>query len=135
MRKLIVIMLLSVSVSAFAQGSISWEAGMNISNNSFSNMHPRVSIDGSGNPMVIWGRMSDQSVFFSKLNGTSFTAPVKLNPPSLTVATASWMGPDIASKGDTVYVVVKQTPKHQILVIFIYFVLSMVVIHFQNLFE
>lgn len=111
MRKLIVIMLLSVSVSAFAQGSISWEAGMNVSNNSFSNMHPRVSIDGSGNPMVIWGRMSDQSVFFSKWNGTSFTVPVKLNPPSLTIATASWMGPDIASKGDTVYVVVKQTPE------------------------
>ncbi|MBI3258071.1 MAG: T9SS type A sorting domain-containing protein, partial [Ignavibacteriae bacterium] len=68
--------------------------------------------DGSGNPMVIWGRMSDESVFFSRWTGTSFSTPVKLNPTGFTVATASWMGPDIASKGDTVYVVVKQTPEN-----------------------
>lgn len=39
-----------------------------------------------------------------------FTSPVKLND-TLTVASATWMGPDIASHGDTVYVVMKQTPE------------------------
>lgn len=73
-------------------------------------MHPRMSLDASGNPLVIWGRMSDESVFFSQWNGTMFTTPIKLNG-TLTVAGASWMGADIASHGDTVYVVMKQTPE------------------------
>ncbi len=60
---------------------------------------------------MIWGRMSGEAVFFSKWNGTGFNAPVKLNPTWFKIATASWMGPDIASNGDTVYVVVKRTPE------------------------
>jgi hypothetical protein len=83
---------------------------MNISTNTYSNMHPRMTLDRSGNPLVIWGRMSDESVFFSKWNGTMFTTPVKLNG-TLTVASATWMGSDIASHGDTIYVVMKETPE------------------------
>ncbi len=74
-------------------------------------MHPRMALDGAGNPMVIWGKMSDESIFFSKWNGTAFTTPVKINPTGFKAATASWMGPDIASKGDTVYVVFKRAPE------------------------
>ena len=74
-------------------------------------MHPRITMDGLGNPFVIWGRLSDASVFFSKWTGTAFTTPVKLNPTWLKVAAASWMGPDIASKGDTIYIVVKRIPE------------------------
>lgn len=84
---------------------------MNISTNTYGNMHPRITLDGAGNPLVVWGRMSDESVFFSRWNGTMFTTPVKLNPSWMKVATASWMGPNIASKGDTVYVVVKRSPE------------------------
>ncbi len=111
MKKILLIIFASISTIAFAQNNITWNMGMNISTNTYGNMHPRMALDGAGNPMVIWGRMSDESVFFSKWNGTMFTVPVKLNPSWLTVATAGWMGPDIASKGDTVYVVVKRTPE------------------------
>jgi len=55
--------------------------------------------------------MSDEAVLFSRWDGTTFTTPVKLNPTWFTIASASWMGPDIASHGDTVYVVVKRTPE------------------------
>ena len=100
------------SIFASAQSGITWGMmGMDIANSSHDNMQPRIAVDGSGNPLVIWGRMSDESVFFSRWNGTAFTAPVKLNPSGMTVATASWMGPDIAAKGDTVYVVFRQTPE------------------------
>src|SRR5437773_2094840 len=102
-----VILLLTIS----AQSQITWNMGMNMASSSYSNMHPRIVVDGSGNPLVIWGRMSDESVYFSRWNSSAFTTPVKLNPSWLTVATASWMGPDIASHGDTVYVVMKQTPE------------------------
>ena len=94
-----------------ANAQIAWTSGINISTNTFSNERPQIALDRAGNPMVIWGRMSDESVFFSKWNGTLFSPPIKLNPSWLTVATADWMGPAIAAHGDTVYVVVKRTPE------------------------
>lgn len=111
MKKLLTIIFLCINTIAFAQSGITWQTGLNIANNTHGNMHPRMAIDGTGNPIIIWGRMSDASVFFSKWNGSVFSAPMKLNPSWMTVATTSWMGPDIASKGDTVYVVMKQTPE------------------------
>ena len=99
------------SLLGSAQTKIAWNMGMNISTNTYSNMHPRISLDGKGNPLVIWGRMTDEALLFSRWNGTAFTTPVKLNPSWLKIATASWMGPDIASKGDTVYIVMKRTPE------------------------
>jgi hypothetical protein len=111
MEKFVLFFFLCSSIVASAQGSITWNMGMNLATSDHGNMHPRITLDGAGNPLVIWGRMSDESVFFSRWNGTTFIAPVKLNPSWLKIATASWMGPDIASKGDTVYVVVKQTPE------------------------
>ena len=94
-----------------AQSQITWSSAMDISASTFSNMLPRMALDRAGNPLVIWGRMSDQSIFFSRWTGSSFTTPVKLNPSSMTVTITSWMGPDIASKGDTVYVVLRQSPE------------------------
>lgn len=111
MKKILVVILCLASIVVKSQNKIVWNTGTNISTNSFGNMHPRLTIDRAGNPLVIWGRMSDQALLFSRWNGTGFTTPVKLNPNWLTVATAGWMGPDIASKGDTVYIVMKRTPE------------------------
>lgn len=112
MKQFILLFFLFTCVISYSQSKISWNNTLNLASNNYSNNHPRISLDGSGNPLVIWGRSSDESVFFSKWNGTTFTTPVKLNPSWLTVATASWMGPDIASKGDTIYVVMKRTPEN-----------------------
>ncbi len=111
MKKILLILFVSTSLLSFSQKSITWGMGTNISTNTYGNMHPRMTLDRSGDPLVVWGRMSDGSVMFSRWNGTMFSTPVKLNPSWLTVATAGWMGPDIASYGDTVYVVVKRTPE------------------------
>ncbi len=111
MKKTLLIIFVSTSLLAFSQKPITWGMGMNISNNTYGNIHPRMTLDGAGNPLVIWSRMSDGAVFLSRWNGSMFSTPVKLNPSWLPAATASWMGPDIASKGDTVYVVMKRTPE------------------------
>lgn len=103
--------LLLSTITLYSQGSVTWSAPMDIAQNSYDNLHPRVVVDGSGNPLVIWGRASDESVFIARWNGTSFTMPVKVNPSGYNVATQSWMGPDIAAQGDTVFVVVKRTPE------------------------
>lgn len=102
--------LLAIVFCVSLNAQITWSMGMNISTNTYSNMHPRMTLDRSGNPLVIWGRMSDASVFFSRWSGTMFTTPVKLNG-TLSVAAASWMGADIASHGDTIFVVMKEIPE------------------------
>lgn len=100
-----------MTLQLWSQSGITWVSANNISTSQYGNMHPRISHDRQGNPLVVWGRMSDEAVMFTKWNGSQFITPVKLNPSWMTVATASWMGPDIASFGDTVYVVVKRTPE------------------------
>ncbi|MBK9269993.1 MAG: T9SS type A sorting domain-containing protein [Saprospiraceae bacterium] len=95
-----------------AQNEINWNPAIDLANSQFGNAHPRVAIDGSGNAILVWGRMSDQSVMFSRWTGNNFSTPAKLNPSGLTVASANWMGPEIASKGDTIYIVVKRTPEN-----------------------
>jgi hypothetical protein len=111
MKLITILLLITAPILLSAQSGITWNMGMNISTNNFGNYHPRITLDGSGNPMVIWGRFADKSVYFTRWNGTAFTTPVRLNPMGMDVATASWMGPSIASKGDTVYVVVKRAPE------------------------
>ncbi|MDF2438674.1 MAG: hypothetical protein K0Q95_3050 [Bacteroidota bacterium] len=111
MKNILLLFFVLFSFTLSAQNGISWSPAINVASSAYDNMHPRIVTDRSGDPLVIWGRGSDESVFFSKWNGTGFTMPMKVNSPGLTVATQSWMGPDIAAKGDTVYVVMKQTPE------------------------
>src|SRR5256885_15309548 len=101
MKKIFTLSLLAFSINVIAQSGITWTSGSNIAASALGNMHPRIALDGSGNPLVIWGNMTDQSVQFSTSNGTTFNAPMQLNPAWLTIATGSWMGPQIASHGDT----------------------------------
>jgi hypothetical protein len=103
--------LIAITLCIATNAQITWNMGMNISINANGNLHPRITLDRLGNPLVVWGKLSDESVYFSKWNGTMFTTPVKLNPPWMTIATASWQSADIASHGDTVYVIVKRTPE------------------------
>ncbi len=111
MKYFLFFIIVSIATFASAQSSVSWNTPMNIASNSFSNQHPRMSLDGKGNPMVIWGNYTDQSVYFSRWTGGTFSVPVRINPNWMTVATAGWMGPDISSKGDTAYIVVKRAPE------------------------
>src|SRR5690242_7919380 len=110
MKKSLTFLFITLSLNVLSQSGITWNAGMNISSSADGNEHPRIAVNGSGNPLVIWhgaGR-----AMFSRWNGTSFVSPFRLNQdPVSSVAGASWMGPDIASHGDTVYAVFKQTPE------------------------
>lgn len=90
---------------------VTWSSEVNVSMAMDGNLHPRIVTDVSGNPMIIWGKGLSNECKFSKWNGTTFTSPVTINIPAIPVFTTSWAGPDIASKGDTVYIVIKQTPE------------------------
>lgn len=94
-----------------AYSQITWEPSKEIASTSFGNNRPRIVTNRAGEPIVIWGKSSD--IYLSRLEGETFTSPLKLNPNGVTIASANWMGPDIASHGDTVYVVFKQTPEDE----------------------
>jgi hypothetical protein len=108
--KSILLLFLFVSINCLSQ-TITWSSAMNIAPSSEGNLRPRIAIDASGNPMVIWGKSSSMECKFSKWNGSMFTAPVNVNPSSMMLFTAAWAGPEIASKGDTVYIVIKASPE------------------------
>src|SRR6187399_144931 len=98
-----------IFISILADAQITWNMAMDVAGSSFGNMHPRIVTNASGDPLILWNH--SMNAMFSRWNGTGFTTPVALNPAPLMVAGASWMGPDIAAKGDTVYVVFKQMPE------------------------
>lgn len=109
MKKIITLLSSVVLLNISAQSQITWTMGMNLNTSSSGNDRPRVVMNAAGNPLVLWGHTS--RAMFSRWNGTTFTTPVMLNPMTMTIAEANWMGPDIASHGDTIYVVFKQTPE------------------------
>lgn len=88
---------------------VTWDQTVAVASSSFGNNRPRIVTNGSGYPLILWGKSTD--AMFARWDGSSFTQPVKLNPNGVTIATATWMGPEIAAHGDTVYVVYKQTPE------------------------
>ncbi len=109
MKRTIGLLFILFSLKISAQSGITWGMGMNVSTSASGNDHPRIALDRSGNPLLVWHHSS--RAMFSRWNGTSFTTPVMLNPMNITIAGVSWFGPDIASHGDTVYVVYKQSPE------------------------
>ena len=110
MRQLLTTLFItSLSASAFAQ-TISWGTPVSIySVGASHNNHPRIALNRSGDPYVIFGQ-TDTRVYFSKWSGSAFTAPAVVSG-SLTVFSQAWAGPDLAASGDTVYVTMKATPE------------------------
>lgn len=111
MKKILLSIILISATFAHAQNGISWGMGMNVASNSHGNLHPRMALDRARNPMMVWGRMSDNGIMFSRWTGTAFSMPKKINPTGFLAAAATWMGPDIAAHGDTVYIVFKRAPE------------------------
>ena len=108
MSKLILTILM-VFMLTFLNAQIIWDDQINIGPSSAGNHHPRIVLDASGNPLVVW--TNHDRLMYSRWNGTSFETPKSLNPPGMNIAGASWMGPQIAAHGDTVYIVFKEIPE------------------------
>lgn len=108
MRSLIYI-LLSFPLPLIAQTGINWNDPIIVSDEMTGYSHPRIVLDGNENAVVIWG--DDEDVHISRQEGMYFSAAQMLDPMGMSIFTASWAGPDIASKGDTIYVVFKENPE------------------------
>ncbi len=93
-----------------ANAQVSWTTPVTVYNGSGSNLHPRVSLNRSGNPVILWGK-TDTRAYFSRWTGTAFSSPTTVSG-SLRVFAQSWAGPDMATHGDTIYVSMKVTPEN-----------------------
>jgi hypothetical protein len=94
---------------SFAQSLLYWEPEITVADGSvFGNIRPRIALNASDEPIVVMGKGSSNKVFSSKWNGTSFSTPIDLLPSDMGAYLATWTGPDIAAKGDTVIIVVKE---------------------------
>lgn len=110
MKKIYIIFLLLLQTQVFAQ-TITWSAAVPVAGSPYSNLHPRIAVDRNGNPLVLWGNSGSSKAYFSRWNGAAFTTPLQVNPGGVDIFAASWSGPDIASHGDTVYIVYKRIPE------------------------
>ncbi len=112
MRKIFsTLFLISGCYQGYSQ-PITWSAPVTVYTGSGSNLHPRISLNRSGNPLILWGK-TDTRAYFSRWNGTAFTAPATVSGP-LTIFAQWWAGPDMATFGDTVYATMKVTPENVI---------------------
>ena len=104
---LFILIALLIPKTFFCQ--VTWEPTIDVAATSFGNDRPRITTNASGDPLIIWGKSTD--LMFTRWDGNAFTTPIKINPTGVTIATANWMGPEIAAYGDTIYIVYKQTPE------------------------
>lgn len=84
---------------------LNWTVAQSISSGSQSGYgRPRVVTTADNAPLVMWTKTSTpKSIKVSKWNGSSFSAPYDI--VSSILEPTGFIGPEIASKGDTVYVV------------------------------
>jgi hypothetical protein len=107
--KLILFVLLSIY--SMAQNLIYWEPEMIVSNGAvYGNTRPRMSLNANNEPVIVYGKISDGKLYCSRMDNGVFVSPVPLTGTSISSYLATWTGPDIAAKGDTVIVVFKAEP-------------------------
>lgn len=91
--------------------AISWGPQMDLNTSSTGNLRPRIVLNGSGSPVVVWGNMGDMHNYAAVGNGASFSTPVDLHPPGVMGAMANWMGADVAAEGNSIWMVFKASPE------------------------
>lgn len=102
-------LLLVTFISSDMWSQVTWNEPIDVAPSSFGNVRPRITNNASGSPLIIWGKSAD--LMYTRWDETAFATPLKLNPNGVTIASATWMGPELAAHGDTIYIVYKQTPE------------------------
>ncbi len=110
MRLLLLTAIILTSVVCRAQNGIIWYDPIPVADKTYGNLHPRVTLDQNHKPLVLWGDKNGR-VFLAKWAGKDFAAPVQMNPPGKEAFTESWAGPEMTSRGDTIYLVYKELPE------------------------
>ena len=104
MKTAITLIALFITSYTFSQ-ELFWSAETEVGSG-YGNLRPRIALTSNNVPVVVWGGgTGTQPVYVSRLNGGVFSTPIAVNPSGINPYTASWTGPDIAAKGDSVWVI------------------------------
>ena len=91
---------------------LGWGSYTTISSNADGYGRPRIVLTANNYPLIIWRKDSSPKVLrASKWNGSGFSAPYDILQTNM--FPSSWEGPEVAAKGDTVYVVFTSTATTQ----------------------
>jgi hypothetical protein len=89
--------------------SLVWSAPEVVYNNTIAGFtRPKIVLTAGNVPVITWskpGTPNGGNIYSVRWNGTGFGAPIKLNPMNVSVASGMMAGLNMASRGDTVYVV------------------------------
>ena len=91
--------------------AITWSAVTDCNPAGTGGLRPRVDVNATGDPVVLWGKASPASNYVSVGGSGSFSTPVEVSAPGCVPAVADWQGSSIAAAGNTVWVVMKATPE------------------------
>ena len=69
-----------------------------------NNIYPRLTLTNGDVPLVIWQDNIPARIFASRKSGTLFSTPIVINGGAIPYV-VNWTGPEIASSGDTAFVV------------------------------
>jgi hypothetical protein len=110
--KIYTLILLSlISSSSFSQTIIQWEPEIAVADGTlFGNVRPRIALAANDIPVVLFGKGPNGLLHTARMNGSIFSAPISILPPNFETYLASWTGPDLAAKGDTLIAVFKRLP-------------------------
>ena len=102
---------LIIGLNIQAQTVINWGEEVHVADGAiYGNIRPRLTLDKTGNPIVLMGNGNDGEHFIAKSNGSAFSTPVGILPNGMGTYISYWTGPDIEAKGDTVIAVFKALP-------------------------
>lgn len=89
-----------------------WSPEINVSNNTYGSVRPRIAITTGNIPVVMWGGgTGSQPLWAARGNGAGFNMPIRITPLNVDPFVDSWAGANIAANGNTVFVVFKRQPE------------------------
>ncbi len=104
MKSSLTFVVLFLTSFAFSQ-ELFWSAETEVASG-YGNLRPRIALTSNNVPIIVWGGGTGaQPVYVSRLNGGAFSTPIAVSPSGINPYTANWTGPDIAAKGDSVWVI------------------------------
>jgi hypothetical protein len=114
MKNLLASLFVAFSGMATAQNLIQWNSEIEVADGaSYGNIRPRIVLAAHNIPVVIAGNGVTKQLYAARWNGTAFSTPVAILPANMEAYLATWTGPDVAAKGDTIIVVFKAEPMHE----------------------
>lgn len=110
MKTLLIVFYCLLSMTVGAQLVVS-DPMVVANENEFGNARPRIALNASNEPVIIWCDGGAEKIYCSRMISGSFTPPQQINPDGIGVSSFDWSGPEIASFGNKMAVVMKLEPE------------------------